>query len=384
MRSSTLRLNSTREKGPKSLKCIEFSSQLNQYQELSEFNWYLCKDIPLFVEKTFQLLERKNKYLNASFGLPPLQCLQCKKIRCFKKRTIYQVDSSALSNATQDFISKKVIETFIDDNELDKCCKENLQALSSDTIYFILKFSDSVNIELVNSMCWYGKNVAMISFLSEEIDNQEISYRGYFRLGEEIFHQTDGHIKSSSIKNLRVKMIAYRLCYVNEERNLKKLNKLVYDAKILKRMYKVYLANTCPEKFAENILKTKEYESQRAHNLDRQLYKRALDDVRDKSEPRKKYHRIVDKVRDITDSRKDMHQKIDANRDKEEKRKQMHKALDKQRDQEETRKQMHKTIDDGRKENEQRKKTKRKSDCQRDQRDDRKRMHTIIDQDRFG
>jgi hypothetical protein len=51
MRSSCLRLSAQRGYGPKSLKVIEFSSQLDQYQTILGWNWSeSVSDIPTFIE----------------------------------------------------------------------------------------------------------------------------------------------------------------------------------------------------------------------------------------------------------------------------------------------------------------------------------------------
>ena len=57
MRSSCLRLNASRGRGPKGLKISEFSSELDQYQSLLGWNWrHDVQNLPTLVKSTLKLL----------------------------------------------------------------------------------------------------------------------------------------------------------------------------------------------------------------------------------------------------------------------------------------------------------------------------------------
>ena len=74
MRSSCLRLSAPRGYGPKSLKAVEFSSQLNQYQHLLGWNWQEnFEDLPTFVENTLKLLDKHESKTSELFGIPALK-----------------------------------------------------------------------------------------------------------------------------------------------------------------------------------------------------------------------------------------------------------------------------------------------------------------------
>ena len=79
MRSSSLRLNEERRKGPKGLKISELVSQLGQYQEKLFINWRnLLLDGPTFIENTLKLITNDAVEIQPCFGLPKAQCQICK------------------------------------------------------------------------------------------------------------------------------------------------------------------------------------------------------------------------------------------------------------------------------------------------------------------
>ena len=57
MRSTCLRINTPRTTGPKSLKIVEFVSQLSKYQEVFNWDWIEdLSDMTALIENTIQLL----------------------------------------------------------------------------------------------------------------------------------------------------------------------------------------------------------------------------------------------------------------------------------------------------------------------------------------
>ena len=84
MRSSCLRLNASRGRGPKGLKISEFSSELDQYQSLLGWNWrHDVQNLPTLVKSTLKLLNIHESKTSALFGIPDLQCQICKETKTF-------------------------------------------------------------------------------------------------------------------------------------------------------------------------------------------------------------------------------------------------------------------------------------------------------------
>ena len=78
MRSSLLRLNVQRKKGPKSLKMIEMLSQLDQLQSILDCSWKEnIKNIPMLVEKIFVLLQHCDQSVSNIFRIPLGKCKKC-------------------------------------------------------------------------------------------------------------------------------------------------------------------------------------------------------------------------------------------------------------------------------------------------------------------
>ena len=79
MRSSCLRLRATRGRGPKSLKLIEFTSQLNQYQSLLGWNWReSATDMVKFIENTMRLIHKREP-ISSYLCLANDDCQLCKE-----------------------------------------------------------------------------------------------------------------------------------------------------------------------------------------------------------------------------------------------------------------------------------------------------------------
>ena len=77
MRSSCIRLNFPRSKGIKSLKLVEFTSQMPQY-EAQGMDWKAnCKDIKGFIANTLRLLKWSENKVSSLVGFPSGHCQQC-------------------------------------------------------------------------------------------------------------------------------------------------------------------------------------------------------------------------------------------------------------------------------------------------------------------
>ena len=114
MRSSCLRLRATRGRGPKSLRLIEFTSQLNQYQSMLGWNWMEnLTDLPKFIENTLKLLDKHENRISECFRIPDLQCQKCKKIIIIEDQLMYDIDTSIFQLAKKEFTPQFLVETLI-------------------------------------------------------------------------------------------------------------------------------------------------------------------------------------------------------------------------------------------------------------------------------
>ena len=101
LRSSCLRLNSKRSKGPKRLKLVEFTSQLNQYQDRLGWNWRInVSDIGKFIENSLKLLDNDENKITSFIGLPEGQCHQCLNRNPVNNKLIYEVETENLEEGT--------------------------------------------------------------------------------------------------------------------------------------------------------------------------------------------------------------------------------------------------------------------------------------------
>ena len=91
MRSTCLRINTPRTTGPKSLKIVEFVSQLSKYQEV--FNWDWIEDVfdmTALIENTFKLLESSETSAIDNFVLQK-HCIQCENCHSFSKKLVFEL-----------------------------------------------------------------------------------------------------------------------------------------------------------------------------------------------------------------------------------------------------------------------------------------------------
>ena len=79
MRSSCLRLNAVRSKGPRSIKLVEFTSQLFQHQNYG-WDWRSNRaDLVHFIGNTLRVLGKQEPGVLSLLGFPDGQCQQCGK-----------------------------------------------------------------------------------------------------------------------------------------------------------------------------------------------------------------------------------------------------------------------------------------------------------------
>ena len=88
MRSSCVRINSLRATGPKSLKIVEFVSQLSKYQVVLHWDWRKDKsDMTAFIENTLKLLKSSENSVSEQF-IVQQHCTQCETCQAFSKKFI--------------------------------------------------------------------------------------------------------------------------------------------------------------------------------------------------------------------------------------------------------------------------------------------------------
>ena len=95
MRSTCLRINTPRTTGPKSLKIVEFVSQLSKYQEV--FNWDWIEDVfdmTALIENTIKLLESSETSVIDNFVLQK-HCKQCENCHSFSKKLVFDLQLEA-------------------------------------------------------------------------------------------------------------------------------------------------------------------------------------------------------------------------------------------------------------------------------------------------
>ena len=99
IRSSCIRINFFRNKGPKSLKLIEFYSVLHQYQDIVGWSHNSdSNDIQKFVEYTLKIIEMYEPNMRPMFQIQDDCCLICSQPRCLDCPFIYKLDLSEFSD----------------------------------------------------------------------------------------------------------------------------------------------------------------------------------------------------------------------------------------------------------------------------------------------
>ena len=159
MRSSCLRLSAKRGRGPKSLKIVEFISQLNQYLTILGWNWRDNHgDVPSFIEKTFQLLRKYEHRIVTFIGLPDGYCQKCRKITRSPNSLVFEVNTPTLTSPQDPLDINYLIDVLIRGNCLNMCCIKNMRFADSEENYLILKLSNPISLDLKKSEEIYGKN----------------------------------------------------------------------------------------------------------------------------------------------------------------------------------------------------------------------------------
>ena len=142
MRSSCLKLNVPRSKGPKGLKLFEFTSQFSQYDKLG-WNWREnCQDLVSFLGNTLRLLRRSEGKVSSYIGFPAAYCNLCQTKVALKSKYVYQVKTNIKSCSSTKYTIKEVLRELMRSNGKDGCCLEFLTFENPSKRFLILEFTN--------------------------------------------------------------------------------------------------------------------------------------------------------------------------------------------------------------------------------------------------
>ena len=164
MRSTCARINAPRATGPKSLKIVEFASQLPKYQDVLRWDWKKDKNnMTAFIENTLKLLIRSEKSVFERFVLQQY-CKQCERCKVMSENLVMDlhVEFSGKKILSMQEVLSLIIQEFCDS------CRASL-SVQSQTGYVIIRFSRHVNIEISNNTSFMERKIKYVSHISEEI-----------------------------------------------------------------------------------------------------------------------------------------------------------------------------------------------------------------------
>ena len=217
IRSSFLRLKMSRGRGPKSLKVIEFISQLNQYQEFLGWNWRNnMSDIPTFVENTLRLADKDENKVSELFGIPDLKCKKCKKVRIFEQKLLYEIDTSFLQEEKE--VTIRMLMDLLVSSMNIPCSKDDLCVNLLDERGILLKLSHPLQFKK-NSLFenFYDGMIKITSIVTHNLQAEDELVNSKFIQGKDVFFQnTKEDICKSDEKYLKIKLISFTLTQQKE------------------------------------------------------------------------------------------------------------------------------------------------------------------------
>ena len=362
MRSSSLRLNMGRKKGPKGMKMNEFVSQLNQYEVKLSINWRnLLLNLPEFCQYTLSLLRSSNPEASSYFDPLQVQCHECKTVNEYEN--IIEIDTHEKVNH-KNIPMKNLLSLMVSEKSKENCCTACLKIREFREKIYIFRFSHPINL-MISSVEDIG-GTAMI-YKSHLEERERSQWCAFFRFEDKIFYQnsTGSICQSTYGVHKNSKMLSVYLLPKGIPTTFDNRENLVYPNKVQQHLLRKYLSIMSPVKHELKCQQQREYEINRNKDATRQAYRRKSDQIldqtaerkaRDQTEKRRKMHAEVDKERDETDERKKMHAEIDKNRDETDGRKKMHARVDKKRDGTDERKKMHARVNKKREQTAKRKK----------------------------
>ena len=314
MRSGCVRINSPRATGPKSLKMVEFVSQLSKFQEVLQWDWRVDKnDMAAFIENTIKLLILSEKLVFDKFIIQQ-QCKQCESCQGLSEKLVIEL---LLEPLEEKVLTMQEVLSLL----FQKLCNSCLETLTSKskTGFVILKFARLVNVHISNNVYFKQQTIKYMSHISEEIYigltgkfernfyfTKGFCLLGNFTLGEEIYYQdVDRNICSDSYgnkRNVRYLALSFGLDMGSAD------SSFIYGQKQLRNLDKQYMQTINPEKHQKSIEKQREYDRKRDQTEERKK--------REQTEKRKEREKTENrKKREHTEERKNMHKAIDAKRD---------------------------------------------------------------------
>ena len=148
MRSSYLRLNAMRRKGPKSLKLVEMLLQLNQLETILDWKWKENTELlSIFIEKILLLLQHYEKQIPKLFRIPRMNCLTCGENDEFEFKLMHEISTSHLEHSLLTFDIQMILDLLV---YKDKCndCSSKLKTLKKTRrIFPHLRYNISVKEE---------------------------------------------------------------------------------------------------------------------------------------------------------------------------------------------------------------------------------------------
>ena len=306
MRSTCLRINTPRKTGPKSLKIVEFVSQVSKYEE--EFNWDWIEDVSdmtALIENTIKLLISSETSVLDNFVLQK-HCKQCENCHAFSKKLVFDLRLDATTK--EKVLSLHEIVLMLIKDTCENCQKE----VAKQSGFVILRFSHPAKVKNENHIIFMEQSINHVSHITEEI---YVGLKSYFTIKEDVFSQDgSGNVCPTYHEfhsNVRYLALTFGSCIGQEN------NRVVYGQKELKYLDKQYLKIIDPKHHIERLQKQKEYDKNRDQTEERkQREKSVARKQRDQTEERKTKHKAIDKRRDQTEERKTKHKAIDKKRDK--------------------------------------------------------------------
>ena len=299
MRSLCLRLSTVRSKGPRSIKLVEFTSQLYQYQNYG-WDWRSNRDdLVHFIGNTLRVLGKQEPGVLSLLGFPDGQCQQCGKAVKLKRKYIYQVEQSEMVICSKEITIENVLKYLFSKNQCKECCLNSIK----------FEFSHPIDINISSSVSLWGRKIQYMSHVGKIVEQNKGSNFTFFRNENKMLSQNDeGSIcKSNFGVHKDVKLLSIIFSEDLNALNPQDVKSLVYESQTQKYLQKKYLSVICPDQHKEKQILLKENERER-------------DKLRDQTEERLEMHSKIDKIRDQTPKRKA--------REQTEKRKEMHSELD--------------------------------------------------------
>ena len=277
VRSSCLRLSAYRGKGPKSIKVVEFASEMQKFEDILNWNWKAdCINIETFIANTINLLIMSEETVFSGLLIQPT-CKQCQICSMLSNNLV--IDCSIEGQQENPMKLENVVHLLT--KKLCISCSKAIMEMDKSGL-IIVKFLPAVSINISSQCNINGKVVRYISHISEEL---HVGFRCKFTVDGEIVYQdekanicyeTDGKKENVSI-----------LALYFGDKSFSKNDSHIYSQKDLKCIDKKYLSVINPDKFEAKRLHQQEYDRNRDKTEERQK--------RDKSEKRRLMHQELDK-----------------------------------------------------------------------------------------